>query len=293
MNRIVFLVVTSICLLVFTGCSSTVIHHDNENSYFTTKFYLAEKDKQNKKHPLIFLFGGSEGGMLFDIKSKEVQELLNRGYNVATVAYFGYQGLTDKLNHINLNGFEQVLEQYKNNPYVDKDAIGVVGISKGGELVLLLGSIYPTIHAVVAIVPSHVAFQASNITLKKESSWIYHNKEVPFVPYPQFSPSTLKGIFTGNYRQMHIEALRNKKAVERARIKVEKINAPIYLISARYDNVWPSMEMSEEIMKRLENKKFAHHFEHKIYDTDHFVLHKSGVWEGVVGFLEKYLPSTK
>ena len=276
-------------LLFLMGCSTTITAYDNNQTHFITKFFPAEgsNKEDKKKYPLIFLFGGSEGGMIFN-NIQETSDLQHLGYNVVSVGYFGMKGLPKDLNHINLNGFEKVLRQYKKHPKVDSNSIGVLGISKGGELVLLLASLYSDIHTVVAIVPSHVAFQASNVTLKSNSSWVYNDKEVPFVSFPRLSISTIKGVIDGEkYREMHIEALENKKAVEKARIKVENINGSIYLLSARYDHFWPSMEMSNEIMKRLKEKKFKHTYEHKTFNCNHYVLEQKGAWQGVLEFLKK------
>lgn len=272
-------------LLLCIGCSSKVSPYDKNKSYFSTKFYPVDEDA-DKKHPLVFLFGGSEGGMSFHENSLEVQSLLNNGYHVVTVAYFDYGGLQNNLNHININGFKKVLDQYAENPLIDKESIGVIGISKGGELALLLGSIYSSIHFVVAIVPSHVVFQASNVTLNKDSSWVYNDKEVPFVGYPRFNIATIKGVLDGeNYREMHLAALKDEEAVKKARIKVENINGPIYLLSARYDHMWPSMEMSQDIMSVLKKKGFNHVYKHTIFNTNHDVLEENNAWQGVLNFL--------
>jgi len=281
-------------LLLFVGCSKSVESYDNNKTYFKTHFYPADdsgiknkNDVSNQKYPLIFLFGGSEGGMWFD-SSNETKTLRAKGYHVVTVGYFDMEGLPKDLNSINLNGFKKVLDEYKDYPSVDSESMGVIGVSKGGELVLLLGSLYSEIHTVVAIVPSHVVFQASNVTLYRNSSWVYNNQEVPFVPFLRLSMATIKGVLDGeNYRAMHLEALQNKKAVEKGRIKVEDINGSIYLLSARYDHMWPSMEMSEEVVKRLKEKKFKHHFEHKVFDCNHFVLDQDGAWKEVLDFLDK------
>ena len=276
-------------LLFLMGCNNTIIAYDNNQTHFITKFYPAEgsNKEDKKKYPLVFLFGGSEGGMWFD-DAQETSDLQHLGYNVVTVGYFDMKGLPKDLNRINLNGFEKVLKKYKKYPKVDSNSIGVLGVSKGGELVLLLASLYSDIHTVVAIVPAHVAFQASNVTLRRNSSWVYNNKEVPFVPFPRFSMATIKGVIDGeNYRDMHLEALKNKEAVEKARIKVENINGSIYLLSAKYDQMWPSMEMCEEIVKRLKEKKFKHAYEHIFFNSNHFVLEKKGAWKKVLKFLEK------
>ena len=290
MTKLLFI----LSLFLFIGCTKSVEPYDSDKSYFKTHFYPAyhsniqnKNDASHRKYPLIFLFGGSEGGMWFD-SIDETKRLQSKGYHVVTVGYFDMEGLPKALNSINLNGFKKVLDEYKNYPSIKSDSMGVIGVSKGGELVLLLGSLYPEIHTVVAIVPSHVAFQSSNVTLYRNSSWVYNNLEVPFVAFPRLSIATIKGVLDGeNYRAMHLEALKNKKAVEKARIKVENINGPLYLLSARHDQMWPSMEMSEEVVKRLKEKNFKHQFEHKVLDCDHYVLDQRGAWQGVLDFLDK------
>jgi len=135
-------------LLLFVGCSKSVESYDNNKTYFKTHFYPADdsgiknkNDVSNQKYPLIFLFGGSEGGMWFD-SSNETKTLRAKGYHVVTVGYFDMEGLPKDLNSINLNGFKKVLDEYKDYPSVDSESMGVIGVSKGGELVLLLGSLY-------------------------------------------------------------------------------------------------------------------------------------------------------
>ncbi|MCI0750658.1 MAG: hypothetical protein L0Y35_02365, partial [Flammeovirgaceae bacterium] len=63
--------------------------------------------------------------------------------------------------------------------------------------------------------------------------------------------------------------LEDKEAVEKALIKVENIKGPILLVSATKDEMWPSTEMSDEIMARLQSKKFPHVFEHIAIDGGH------------------------
>ncbi len=276
-------------LLLLAGCSQPPSPHDNSPFHYVTNFYPAKGSSMydTKKHPIIFLFGGSEGGMWVD-HAHETSDLRRLGYHVVTVGYFGMKGLPQHLNRIDLSAFRNVLKHYKKLPGVDPDSIALLGVSKGGELALLLASLYPDIHTVVAVVPSHVAFQASNVTLYRNSSWIYNGKEIPYVPFPRLSWATVKGVLDGeNYRQMHLEALKNTAAVKRARIKVEKIHGPIYLLSARHDQMWPSMEMCEAIIKRLKEKRFKYAYKHTIFDSNHFVLEQKGAWQKVLAFLKK------
>ncbi len=50
---------------------------------------------------------------------------------------------------------------------------------------------------------------------------------------------------------MYEYALQNREAVEKATIRVERINGPVLLVSGGLDGVWPAGKMSEMIMGRL------------------------------------------
>jgi alpha-beta hydrolase superfamily lysophospholipase len=77
---------------------------------------------------------------------------------------------------------------------------------------------------------------------------------------------------------MHLEALENKDAVKAATIKVENINGPVFLLSGKKDQWWPSTEMSDEVMKRLSENNFKHLkvSSHTPLDCDHYVLNELG-----------------
>lgn len=48
--------------------------------------------------------------------------------------------------------------------------------------------------------------------------------------------------------------------------QVEKTTGPILLISSKMDNMWPSEPASEQVMKRLKEKKFSYLYQHLSYD---------------------------
>jgi hypothetical protein len=54
-----------------------------------------------------------------------------------------------------------------------------------------------------------------------------------------------------------------------ARIPVEKINGSLLLISAREDEMWPSLMMSEMMIEKLKQVNFPHHVELIIAKSDH------------------------
>jgi hypothetical protein len=53
---------------------------------------------------------------------------------------------------------------------------------------------------------------------------------------------------------------RFNKAVKKTEIEVENINGSILLISGIKDDQWPATEMSDQIVKRLQQNNFKHYY---------------------------------
>lgn len=210
-------------------------------------------DLQEKRGPVVVMLGGSEGGR-FAADHPMARALHGAGFSLARVAYFGLPGLPAELDRIALDPFDDLIAALAADPAVDARCIFVVGASKGGELALLLAADNPLIGAVAALVPSHVVFQSSKVSLRKHASWRRDDQPLPFVPYPTFSLATWRGVLgLEGYRAMHEAALTRSRAVTAALIPVERIAAPIYLAYANDDRVWPSQMMVEQIAAQLGN----------------------------------------
>jgi len=210
--------------------------------------------------PGIIVLGGSGGGINWQNSIAEL--LAENGYSALALAYFGMEGLPQYLSEIPLEYFEKALNWLRSHPQVDSERIGVIGVSKGGELALLLASLFPDLKVVVVYVPSNVIFQSIAKEFSKTSSWSYHNRPLPFVPYKiteNFNPD--------NLAEMYDESLEQEEYLEKAVIRVENIKGPILLLSGKEDKVWPSTKMSQMIMERLKRHKFHYAYEHKAYEN--------------------------
>ncbi|HEU0105511.1 MAG TPA: acyl-CoA thioesterase/bile acid-CoA:amino acid N-acyltransferase family protein, partial [Vicinamibacteria bacterium] len=102
------------------------------------------------RHPAVLVLGGSEGG----IPPTYASVLAGRGYVTFALAYFRAEGLPKDLVEIPLEYFRSGIEWLRARPSVDPERIAVLGISKGGELSLLLGATWPQVKAVIALSPS-------------------------------------------------------------------------------------------------------------------------------------------
>jgi dienelactone hydrolase len=221
-------------------------------------------------HPVVIVLSGSGGG--FDIDKAAV--LSRHGFATFALGYFGIGPLPSWLNCVPLEYLEGAIDWLKSQPEIDAERIGVLGVSRGAELGLLLGSTFPAIRLVVAYAPSSVAWAASGrdqATGELIPCWTHRGEPIPFAPLPlrgfmvrsAFPVAALKRPVM--FRNLFRAGLRNREAVRRAAIRVEKIHGPVLLVSGGDDHLWPAAEMSEAIVARLKQKKFPHPFEHLNY----------------------------
>ncbi len=109
-------------------------------------------DHEGGARPGVIIVSGSGGGLAED----QPALLASRGYTVLSLAYFGMDGVPEDLANIPLEYFGRAIELMRTHPSVDRERIAVMGMSRGGELALLLGATFPALKAVVAYVPSGV-----------------------------------------------------------------------------------------------------------------------------------------
>lgn len=235
------------------------------HGHVDAQLFLGEGTSQ----PLVVGFGGSEGGNMFARKSLKpaVDQYLAAGYAFLAVGYFGAPGTPKELDRISVDAVHDAIAAAARNQKVNGACIALVGGSKGAELALLLASHYPDIKAVAALAPGFAVFAGHTSTLTTPS-FSLHGEPLPFVPVPQ---SAVKFLLPPdrNLRLAWDEMIKDKAAVQKAAIAVERINGPILLVSARRDEFWPSTPMSEQMVDRLEKSHFPFKFEHVAIDGVH------------------------
>lgn len=203
-------------------------------------------------HPLIILFGGSEGGLAPGVQREGV-ELQRQGFHVLQVAYFRAPGLPQPLVNIPLETFDRAKAWGARQPGVDATRLGVMGVSKGAEGVLVYASRRPDVRAVVSAQPSSVVWSGIDWEYiffpPYGSSWSEGGKPLPYVTFGGEEGYEYEGIMSG-YRS----GLRTMDKHPDAVIRVEEIKGAVMLICGELDTLWPSCEMARQVEARAKEK---------------------------------------
>lgn len=272
---------------------------------------------KNKQNSIILTLGGGAGGL----SEFRAQLLASNGLTALCLAYFGCNGLPSHLQEIPLEYFEKALNWLQSKKGGQFTQIILWGVSRGSELALLIGSLFPEkIKAIIAYVPSSVVYGSLIDPLK--SAWIYKGKPIiPNAPFPcgieqlqakknSGEPISLTPFF--------LQGMKQKEQFQASAILVEQIQCPLLLISGEDDQMWPSTLFANQIQKRLKIKKSSipcfhysypnaghsltpfspHSTIRKIHSIDHFCFNFGGnpttdakasldAWEKTICFLRR------
>jgi dienelactone hydrolase len=219
-------------------------------------------------HPLVIVLSGSGGGLM------EARAALfsAHGYAALALGYFGAPGLPPTLSQIPLEYFERALKWVRRT--LEPGFVALVGVSRGGELALLLGATMPgQIDAVAAYVPSSVTNGVLNAGRPGEhrhaAAWSWRGRNLPVLA--QDNPRADWDLFDRapppkRQTPAFLAALGDAQATSRASIAVEQIRGPIMLISGRDDALWPSARFGELIAQRLAAAGYPYPVCHLCYD---------------------------
>ncbi len=217
--------------------------------------------------PGVIILGGSGGGLYEWL----AQAVASNGFAALTLAYFNYADLPAELVEIPLEYFLRATAWLKGRPEVRADRIGLAGGSKGGELALLLASRYDGFQAVVAWSPAAHSWEGHSRKYFAPdyipvASWSAGGKPLPFIGFkatPEDKAKEMKGELR-SYIELHRISLAqaDPALVEQASIPVERIKAPLLLISGTLDQTWPADDFCHAIRERLEKARFSYEVRH-------------------------------
>ncbi len=243
------------------GVSRTEVRDDG---LFATLFRPAG----GAPRPAVIVVPGSGGG----VPEANAALLASHGLAGLALAYFRAGHLPEALAEIPLEYFETAIRWLSRHEAVAGQPLGVMGGSRGGELALLLGAMFPQIRAVVGNVPSgvvHAGISGGSLTERyRRPAWTWKgNTVLPFLssrdaaqmeePAPSDEPLALTSKF--------LRTLEDRAAAEAAEIPVERINGPVLLISGQDDQMWPSHVLADIAMKRLARHHHPFPYTHLSY----------------------------
>lgn len=229
----------------------------------------------------VLVLGGSSGGL----NEGPAALLASHGFATLALAYFDEESLPEDLAEIPLEYFERAIRFLGEQDGVDADRIAVQGISRGGELALLLGATFPQVRAVVAVVPSGMVWSGCCSPEAFDGpAWTYDGDPITPLAYDENDPEVqahdaeISQKIRAGEPVAHTPGFRLAVAkatnLEAATIPVERTRGPILFISGEADDLWPSTELAEISVRRLRENEFPFRFEHLSYeDAGHVFEH--------------------
>jgi dienelactone hydrolase len=161
--------------------------------------------------------------------------LANHWFAALALAYFRADRLPSHLVEIPLEYFERAVRWIKQRDDIASDRLGLLGVSRGSELAMLLATRMPDVRAVVAYAPMNAVSYGIPPGPRpweqpRRATWTYGGALIPFyagtLPPPEDDPAV---------------------------IPVEQIRGPVLLIAGASDRLAPSAAMGEAVIRRLRN----------------------------------------
>jgi dienelactone hydrolase len=215
--------------------------------------------------PAVVALGGSSGG--FGPAAQWAPLLAAHGFATLVVAYFGAPGLPETMVGIELETVERAVAWLLDRPDIGGDRVATIGISRGGELALLAGSLLDGIAGVAALAPSNVAWGGLDAGGPVDApAWTFRRQPLPYAMFgEQASSDAQPGDATIVLRSACSASVEDPPSVRHAEIPVEQITGPILLVSGDDDHFWPSTAMAELVRRRATGRGFGHEITHLRY----------------------------
>ncbi|MFT4889110.1 MAG: dienelactone hydrolase [Halobacteriales archaeon] len=196
--------------------------------------------------------------------------LASHGYPALAVKYVGPEGpIPDDLLEVPLAYFDRAAEWLRGRSTVRDGDLGVYGASKGGEGALFLAAYADWVGAVVADVPSGVAFEGLTPEWRwaGSSSWAVDGDHVPYVPGGGcFADTTDDGLYRMAAAYECALSGADEGVVADATFPVENCDGPILCVSGEQDEMWPSPRLSEFVVDRLREHDAPDRIDHRAYE---------------------------
>lgn len=224
---------------------------------------------------VVIVLGGSEGNE--NIPVNVGAKFAEQGIPALGICYWNVPGLPDQLIRVPLEPFEKAVEWLRKRGF---EQIFIYGISKGGELALLVASLISEICGVIALSPIHCVWGGMkgnkgllNKTFTKQSEFTWRGKDFPcMIAELKYGPAVKNLLCHRQFELSYMYENPLKNFDESAAIPVEKINGDILFIYAEKDLMWPSREAVAYMQKRLNDKGWRYRVQELCYEKASHIL---------------------
>ncbi|XP_053186533.1 acyl-coenzyme A thioesterase 1-like [Scomber japonicus] len=181
----------------------------------------------------LYTFGGG-------LSEKRASLLASRGFVVLTVALYGHDDMPKNIKEVHLDYFEEAIQLLRKQDKVGSKGVGIISISKSGDLALSAASYLPGVDATVCI-----NCCSANIALP-----LYYEKRQIHPPL-MFDLSkvipTESGASIVKYCMNDPLAEENRATL----IPIEKAKAHFLFVASEDDLNWDSKAYMDQIVERL------------------------------------------
>ncbi|XP_023135090.2 acyl-coenzyme A thioesterase 1-like [Amphiprion ocellaris] len=181
----------------------------------------------------LYTFGGG-------LSEKRASLLATRGFVVLTVALYGHDDQAKNIKEVHMDYFEEAIEFLKRQDKVGSEGVGVISLSKSGDLALSIASYLPGVKATVWI-NGCSANTALPLYYKKRlihSALMFDFEKV--IP-------TESGAVIGRYVLDNPLAEENKDAL----IPIQRAKGHFLFVASEDDLNWDSKTYMDEMVERL------------------------------------------
>lgn len=218
------------------------------------------------KEKVVIVMSGSNGGMKL---TKQTADFYHKnGIPALALALFATKGTQPYLDKVPVEYVECAIHWLKKQGY---KKIGIDGMSKGSEMALVAASMFSDLSCVIVRVPSYFVSEGlvgsgKNKAPSGTACWSYKGKELAYAPYRTRKFNILKMFI--KEKEMHIITFnRDKDVIPDSIIPIEKMKAPILILSSKSDSVWPSYESGTYIEDKLVEIDYPYEHKHVAYEN--------------------------
>uniref|UniRef100_A0A3Q3LJ40 Acyl-coenzyme A thioesterase 5-like n=1 Tax=Labrus bergylta TaxID=56723 RepID=A0A3Q3LJ40_9LABR len=182
----------------------------------------------------LYTFGGG-------LSEKRASLLASRGFVVLTVALYGHDDMPKNIKEVHLDYFEESIDLFF-FPQVGSKGVGMISLSKSGDLALSVASYLPGVEATVWINGC-----SANTALP-----LYYKKS-QILPALMFDVSRMIPSESGAY---NIKYVTNDPLLEENKatlIPIEKAKGRFLFVVSEDDLNWDSKTYTEEMVERLKH----------------------------------------